>query len=81
MLIARCRNKIKDYLLTNYSEEKDKALEVGDNHLRNYEFEKNKRATFQYQTTEAIKNSKALTSFTRAKEFIALIRNILNQTA
>ena len=78
-LIVQGRNKIKAYLLENYSEEKDKALVIVDNYLDNYEREKGKRASFQYQTTEAIKESKAETSLTRAKEFIELMRKILQR--
>jgi len=78
-LIVQGRNKIKTYLLENYSEEKDKALIIVDNYLDNYEREKGKRASFQYQTTEEIKESKAETSLTRAKEFIELIRKILQE--
>ena len=39
----------------NYDEEKEKALIIVHNYLDNYEREKAKRASFQYQTTEEIK--------------------------
>lgn len=78
-LIVQGRHKIKNHILENYSEEKDKALAMVDNYLDNYEREKGKRASFQYQTTEEIKESKAKTSLDRAKEFIELIRQILEK--
>lgn len=76
-LIIHGRHKIKKHLLENYAEEKEKALIIVDNYLNNYEREKAKRASFQYQTTEEIKESKAKTSLNRAKEFVGLIRGIL----
>jgi len=76
-LIVQARHKIKNYLLENYAEEKDKALVMVDSYLLNYERERGKRASFQYQTTEEIKNTKAKTSLDRAKEFTELIKEIL----
>lgn len=76
-LIANGRHKIKRHLLNNYIEEKEKALLIVDNYLTNYEREKAKRASFQYQTTEEIKEAKAKTSLVRSKEFVELIREIL----
>jgi uncharacterized protein (UPF0332 family) len=78
-LIVQGRHKIKNHILGNYSEEKDNALIIVDNYLDDYEREKAKRASFQYQTTEEIKESKAKTSLNRAKEFIELIREILEK--
>ncbi|MFH1365433.1 MAG: hypothetical protein ABIH28_02525, partial [archaeon] len=78
-LIVQGRHKIKNYLLENYAEEKEKALIAVDNYLEDYEREKAKRASFQYQTTEEVKESKAKTSLNRAKEFFELIREILSK--
>lgn len=78
-LIVQTRHKIKNHILENYSEEKDKALVIVDNYLDNYERERGKRASFQYQTTEEIKENKAKTSLNRAKEFTELIREILQK--
>lgn len=78
-LIVQARHKIKNYILENYSEEKEKALVVVDNYLEAYEKEKVKRATFQYETTESIKESKAQTSLSRAKEFLTLMESILQE--
>ena len=76
-LIVQGRHKLKNRLLENYAEEKEKALIAVDNYLENYEREKAKRASFQYQTTEEVKENKAKTSLDRAKEFTELIREIL----
>ena len=76
-LIVQGRHKLKNNLLENYAEEKEKALIAVDNYLENYEREKVKRASFQYQTTEEVKENKAKTSLDRAKEFTELIREIL----
>ncbi len=76
-LIVQGRHKIKNYLLEAYEMEKESALSISDNHLENYELEKIKRATFQYETTESIKESKAKISLDRAKEFLLLIEEIL----
>ncbi|MEK6833785.1 MAG: HEPN domain-containing protein [Nanoarchaeota archaeon] len=76
-LIIQGRSKIKNYLLENYAEEKEKALIIVDNYLDNYEREKAKRSSLQYQTTESIKESKAKTSLDRAKEFLTLMEEIL----
>ena len=76
-LIVQGRHKIKNYLLENYSEEKQDALGLVDNYLDSYEQEKSKRGKFQYQTTEEIKESKAKTSLNRAKEFLTLIEELL----
>ncbi len=78
-LIVQGRHKIKNYLLKAYEIEKEEALSISDNYLRDYGFEKIKRATFQYETTESIKNSKAETSLNRAKEFLTLIEEILGE--
>jgi len=76
-LIIQGRDKIKNHFLENYNEERDKALVIADIHLDNYEMEKMKRASFQYETTEFIKESKARTSLNRAKEFLTLMEEIL----
>jgi uncharacterized protein (UPF0332 family) len=76
-LIVKGRHKLKSHILENYNEEREKALTIVDTYLDNYEREKRKRATFQYETTEDIKESKAQTSLTRAKEFLTLMEEIL----
>jgi len=76
-LIVQGRHKIKNHILKAYEVEKEEALSISDNHLKNYEFEKVKRATLQYETTDNIKESKAQTSLNRAKEFLTLMEGIL----
>ena len=78
-LIAQGRHKIKNHLLKVYEIEKEEALSISDNYLKDYGFEKVKRSTFQYETTENIKESKAQTSLNRAKEFLTLIEEILEK--
>ena len=78
-LIVQGRHKIKNHLLQAYEIEKEEALSISDNYLKEYEFEKVKRRTFQYETTESIKESKAQTSLNRAKEFLTLIEEILEE--
>ena len=76
-LIVQARHKIKNHILAEYELGKEEALSISDNYLKNYESEKEKRATFQYETTEDIKMSKAKTSLDRAKEFLTLIESLL----
>lgn len=78
-LIVLARHKIKNHILENYSEEMEKALVIADQHLENYERERGKRASFQYQTTEEVKENKAKTSLIRAREFLTLIEEILGK--
>lgn len=78
-LIILSRHSLEKHFLEEYEEEKDKALSASQNFLEDYESEKTKRARFQYETTETIKESKAKTSLERAKNFIAVIRQLLNQ--
>ena len=78
-LIVQGRNKIKNYIFENYMEEREKALIIVDSYLDNYEREKAKRASFQYETTDEIKENKAKTSLIRAKEFIELIKEVLSK--
>ena len=78
-LIVQGRHKIKNHLLEAYEIGKEEALSISDNYLKDYEFEKVKRATFQYETTENIKESKAQTSLSRAKEFLTLMEEIIGK--
>lgn len=76
-LIVQGRHKIKNHLLQAYEMGKEDALSASDNYLKSYEFEKTKRSSFQYETTDEIKGNKAKTSLERAKEFLTLIEGIL----
>lgn len=73
-LIVLSKTDLEKHFLEEYEEEKEKALAACENLLKAYEFEKTKRARFQYETTEEIKEAKAKTSLERAKNFVAVIR-------
>lgn len=76
-LVVLSRSDLEKHFLEEYEEEKEKALAASENLLSSYEFEKTKRARFQYETTEAIKETKAKTSLERAKDFVAVMRLLL----
>jgi len=80
-LIILARHDLERHFLEEYEEEKEKALfaaqAASGNLLKNYELEKEKRASFQYKTTEEIKEAKANTSLDRARKFIAVMRQLL----
>ncbi|MEK6830685.1 MAG: HEPN domain-containing protein [Nanoarchaeota archaeon] len=78
-LIVLSKSDLEKYFLEEYEEEKEKALAASENLLKDYEFEKTKRARFQYETTEEIKEAKAKTSLERAKNFVAVIRQLLGE--
>ncbi len=78
-LIVLARHDIEKHFLEEYEEEKEKALYASENLLNNYEFEKTKRSQFQYETTGEIKESKAKTSISRAKEFVSIMRLLLKK--
>lgn len=75
-LIVLSKNDLEKHFLEEYEEEKEKALAASENLLKDYEFEKAKRARFQYETTEEIKEAKAKTSLERAKNFVAVMRQL-----
>ena len=77
-LIVLARQDLEKHFLEEYEEEKDKALSASENLLDSYEYEKSKRAKFQYETTEEIKESKAKTSLERAKNFVSIIRQLMS---
>lgn len=76
-LIVLARHDLEKHFLEEYEEEKEKVLSASGNLLDKYESEKTKRSMFQYQTTESIKEAKANTSLERAKDFIAIMRQLL----
>lgn len=78
-LIVLSRSDLEKHFLEEYEEEKEKALAASENLLKDYEFEKSKRARFQYETTEEIKEAKSKTSLERAKNFVAIIRQLLGE--
>ena len=80
-LIVFVRNKLKNQLLEEYEDTKEDALDLmiqrTDTLLKNLDYEREKRSRFQYQMDEQIKRTKALTSITRAKEFVFEIKKLL----
>lgn len=76
-LIVFVRNKLKDQLIEDYELASTEALTLSDNLLQSYDFEREKRSIFQYESTEEIKAAKAKTSLDRAEEFSIKIEKML----
>lgn len=80
-LIIFVRNKLKKELLADYEEAKEEALEIigrkTDEIIESFDREMDKRSTFQYESTEEIKRTKAQTSLERAKRFIFEMKKLL----
>ena len=76
-LVVFARNKLKEHLIENYEIASSEALMLSDNLLQNYDFEREKRSVFQYESTEEIKANKAKTSLDRAEEFSKEIEKML----
>ncbi|MBI4016522.1 MAG: hypothetical protein HY363_02405 [Candidatus Aenigmarchaeota archaeon] len=76
-LIVFVRHKLKDQLIEDYELAGHDALSLSDSLLQNYEFEREKRSVFQYESTEEIKTAKAKTSLDRAEEFSIKIEKML----
>ncbi|OGJ19836.1 hypothetical protein A3K73_03650 [Candidatus Pacearchaeota archaeon RBG_13_36_9] len=81
-LIVFARNKLKKELIEGYENIKEDALELisqkTDNLLQSFDLEREKRSKFQYQMDEKAKQSKALTSLERAKEFVFEMKKLLS---
>ena len=77
-LIVLSKSDLERHFLEEYEEEKEKALAASENLLKDYDSERAKRARFQYETTETIKEAKARTSLERAKKFTEIIRQLLS---
>lgn len=78
--IVFIRAKLKSSIINSYEEIKEEALAgiKADNLASSPDFERRKRGTIQYQTTEEIKRTKAETSLERAKEFSLEVRKLLD---
>ena len=76
-LIVFVRNKLKDQLIEDYELASNEALILSDNLLQNYDFEREKRSIFQYESTEEIKIARAKTSLERAEDFSLKIEKML----
>lgn len=80
-LIHIIRPKLKNKFLDDYEEVKEEALKIAeiksDELVKNFDYERNKRGTIQYQTSKEDITSKAKTSLKRAKEFLFEMENLL----
>jgi len=75
-LIVLTRNKLKQSIIESYEKASEEALELSDNLLESFDYERNKRSRIQYHTTEAIKQNKAETSLNRARLFAFEIKKL-----
>ncbi|MCF7861786.1 hypothetical protein K9M79_06085 [Candidatus Woesearchaeota archaeon] len=71
-LIVLARDELESRYFDEFDEEMEKSAL-----LDNYEYERAKRASYQYETTDDIKRSKATTSLKRAKEFVKVFREMI----
>ena len=80
-LIVYVRNKLKTQLLEDYEQAQNEALPgiQADNLLEEFDKERVKRGTLQYETTAIEKNAKAQTSLKRAKNFVFEMRKLLEE--
>src|SRR3989344_3033739 len=76
-LVVFVRNRLKDRLIEDYELASSEALTLSDNLLQSFDFEREKRSVFQYESTEEIKSAKAKTSLDRAEEFSFKIEKML----
>lgn len=75
-LIALLRNDIAQELLDEYEDTRQEALAL----IETYDFERKKRGTIQYETTDRIKRAQANTSYERARRFCTVLDLVDNQT-
>ncbi len=68
-LLSLVGDKLTHFMINEYKTAYEEAMAISDNLVQSFDFERLKRARFQYETTEEIKASKAKTSFERAKRF------------
>jgi uncharacterized protein (UPF0332 family) len=78
-LVVLSKNELEKNLLEEYAEEKDKALSIAEQLLDSFEYERAKRASFQYEMTSELKESRAKTSLERAQRFVEVFRVLLMQ--
>lgn len=76
-LIVLIRNKLTEYLIDAYDSARTEAMALSENLLQNFDYERQKRSEFQYETTEEIARSKAKTSLRRAIEFCAEMEKLI----
>lgn len=80
-LIVLVLPRLKKEILESYEALQKDALEIAsvksEEVVKGYELELGKRSAFQYNMLEETKESKALTSFRRAQEFVFELRKLL----
>lgn len=80
-LITYVRDKLHKELIEGYEDSQEDALELvatrTDSLIKSFDFERGKRSKFQYDTSEEIQRKKAITSLTRAKEFVFELKKLL----
>lgn len=78
-LIVFVRNKLKKKLIEEYEDAQNEALPgiKADALIDEFDKERAKRSILQYETTAVEKRSKAVTSLTRAKNFIFEMNKLL----
>lgn len=78
-LIVYVRNKLSKELIKEFDSAQNEALSgiKADQIVELFDFERSKRGTFQYSTTETAKKTKAETSLKRAKDFVLAMRTLL----
>jgi hypothetical protein len=69
LLIVLVKDKVSKKIIDDYDIEKEKALEISENLIESFEFERKKRGVFQYEIIPKLKKSKSQTSYDRAKKF------------
>lgn len=76
-LIVLSKEELQYTLLKDYEEEKIKALQIAEQLLDSFEYERSKRSSFQYEMTLEMKKAKAGTSLKRAQYFVEVFRRML----
>jgi uncharacterized protein (UPF0332 family) len=81
-LIDLVRDKLKNNLIEEFEDAQDEAFQItnsekADNIIESLDYERRKRSKFQYEMTAEIKDSRAKTSFERAKIFNLEMNKIL----
>jgi uncharacterized protein (UPF0332 family) len=81
-LIHLVRDKLKSNLIEEFEDVQDEAFQLtntekADNVIESLDYERRKRSKFQYEMTAEIRDSRAKTSFDRAKVFNFEMNKIL----
>lgn len=71
-LIVFARNDIQEELINEYEDAVAQALDL----IESFDYERKKRGTIQYQTTQRIQQAQAKTSYERAIHFITILHRL-----